>query len=89
MKRLFLYFILPSILTSAHIHAADVNADGLKYDNAVEPSRNPHDDIDRMDRYNKLNQLFDSALLKYGISDVSSIPSVNTNRLPNGKISLQ
>lgn len=77
MKRLFLYFILPSIFISAHSYAAEVSDNGRNYDNVVAQAGNPRDDIDRMDRYNKLNQLFDSALLKYGIRDVSSIPSVD------------
>ena len=77
MKRLFLYFILSSTLISAHTYAAEASDNGRNYDNVVAQAGKPRDDIDRMDRYNKLNQLFDSALLKYGISDVSSIPSVD------------
>lgn len=76
MKRLVIYVILLSIFASAYAKNGDANCNGSDDKTAAGQGRRPHDDIARMERYNQLYRLFDSPLWEYGISDVSSIPSV-------------
>lgn len=78
MKRLSICFLLLSMLPSMYAH--DIAAIGdteAANDVGIKPLT-AKDCMDRIVRYDRLNKLFDSSLMKYGISDISSIPDVRT-----------